>query len=103
MTPDAEFHREFAEMRNKVGELDGTVRVVKHSVANMQMAQQGIAARFDKLEERIGDKIDTLSDKVSAINTQQARGVGFFAGIAAVIMASGAVLVFLGKLLFGAH
>lgn len=97
---DTEIQRELAGIRSEISRLDGDVRVAKHDVANMRQAQQGINIRLDKMEERLGNKIEGLSDKLGNLNTQQARGLGFFAGIAFMITSAGALLLALGKLLF---
>ncbi len=107
----------------KFGELNTEVHVTKHNVNNMKQSQDGFALKIDKMEERLGGKIEALgntmesrvgrqiddlytkfnalTDKFSQLNTQHARGAGFFAGMAAVVTVAGALLLTLAKLLWG--
>ncbi len=96
----------------RMADMEADVRVVKHDVKNMQQSNQGLATKLDRLENRVGEKIDavkdgmanrfeTLTEKVAAINVQQARGAGFFAGIAAVITVCSGLVLGIAKLLFG--
>lgn len=100
MLPE-EFSRELNDLRSKVADVDADVRVTKHAVANLQMIQTTLGSKIDKMEEKIGAKIDLLSDKIVAVNTQQARGLGFFAGAAFIIASAGGLLLTAAKLLFG--
>lgn len=100
MLPE-EFSRELNDLRSKVADVDADVRVTKHAVANMQQAQGAIGLKIEKMEEKLGDKIDTLTDKINVINTTQARGLGFFAGVSFIIVTAGGVLIAIAKFLFG--
>lgn len=103
MLPDPEFRDAVDRLAGKVAELDADVRVTKHAVANMQMQSNSLATKLDKIEERMGQKLDGLSDKVAALNVKQERGLGFFAGIAFVIVSCGGTLLALAKFLFGGN
>lgn len=65
-----------------IGSLQADMRTLKHDVANMSA------------------KIDGLSTQIGCINTQQARGFGFFAGVGFVIISVGGFLVAVAKLVF---
>lgn len=65
-----------------IGSLQADMRTVKHDVA-------GISA-----------KIDGLSHQIGQINTEKAKGVGFFAGVTAVFGTAGALVIFLFKIAF---
>ncbi len=71
-------------MARDIGGLQADVRTIKHDVANMN------------------GKIDGLSAQIATINTQQARGLGFFAGVAFILGGTGALLLAFAKLIFGA-
>lgn len=110
-------------LRDKMGDLDGTVRVVKHELANSQQAALGRDIRFDKFEERtrvqfeemrkettasfdrvndtITRKFDDLSAQFSTLNIKQEKGASFYAGIAAVMTFVITVIMGLAKILFG--
>lgn len=99
----AELKAEFANLKTKFAECEADVRVTKHEVKNMHQMMSGLGTRLDKVEDRVLAKIDSLADKLTGVGMQQARGLGFFAGVAAVITGAGSLLLALGKLLFGAH
>jgi len=46
-----------------IGSLQADVRTIKHDIAN------------------VGGKIDALGNMIGKLNTQQAKGVGFWAGV----------------------
>ena len=98
-----ELRTELASVKADVADLKAEVRLAKHASANVGQQQVALNIRLDKFEDKIGGKIDVLTEKVSAINTQQARGLGFFAGIGFMIAGVGGLLLALGKLLFGGH
>ena len=68
-----------------VSEMKADMRTVKHDVANIQQQLMG------------------LDRALSGIKTQQARGLGFFAGAAFIITAAGGLLITMTKLLFGGN
>ncbi len=94
MSPDVE--TTISSLREKVGELDATVRVVKHDVANLHQGQSALVTKLDKIEDRLGAKIDNLK-------TKQDRNAGFWAGVAIVLTLPPALLLGLAKILFGGH
>lgn len=118
MTPDPD-----SRLRDEVNELKTAVRITKHDVSNVQQMIIGINTRFDRLESSIktdmkesrdefskelrdlgkivSDDTKRLSAEISAVNTKQEKGVGFVGGVAAVIVGCVAVLMFLGRALFG--
>jgi hypothetical protein len=100
MLPE-EFSRELNDLRAKVADVDADVRVTKHAVANLQMSQTSLGSKIDKMEEKLGGKIDNLTAQINVINTTQARGLGFFAGSAFIITACGGVLIAVAKFIFG--
>lgn len=69
----------------QLGSLEADMRTVKHDVNN------------------ISAKIDALSNLIGNVKTQQSKSLGFFAGMAFVITSCSALLISLGKLLFGSH
>lgn len=66
-----------------VGEMKADMRTVKHDVANIQSQLQAIDRRLN------------------TFTTTQARGLGFFAGVAFILTTAGGLLLALGKLIFG--
>ena len=102
MLPE-EFARELNDLRSKVADVDADVRVTKHAVANMQQAQGAIGHKIEKMEEKLGVKIDMLTEKISVINATQSRGLGFFAGVAFIITTAGGLLIAVAKLLWAGH
>lgn len=72
-------------MVRDVSALQADMRTVKHDVSN------------------ISGKIDALGVQIAKLNVKQERGLGFFAGVSFMIGSVGALLLALGKLLFGAH
>jgi len=72
-------------MVRHVSALQADMRTVKHDVAN------------------ISGKLDGLSTQIANLNVKQERGLAFFAGVSFVVGGVGAMLLALGKLLFGAH
>lgn len=96
----AQVRADIAILRDKLGEVEAETRVTKHAVANVQQSQVAINGRLDKFEEKIGGKLDLLSEKISCINTQQQRGFGFAAGVAFVVTACGTILLTVIKFLF---
>ena len=71
------------EVSRDIGALQADMRTVKHDVAN------------------ISSKIDALSTLIGNVTNQQARGLGFFAGIAFILTASGGLLLAAAAFLFG--
>lgn len=72
-------------MARDVGSLQADMRTVKHDVA------------------QVSQKIDGISNQITAMNTQRARGLGFFAGAAFIVTTFGGLLLAAAKLLFGSH
>lgn len=68
-----------------IGGLQADMRTVKHDLAG------------------VSGKIDSLSNMISKVNTQQARGLGFFAGVAFILTVAGGLLIAAAKLIFGGH
>jgi hypothetical protein len=66
-----------------IGEMKADMRTVKHDLASIQ---QGMIA---------------LGAKIDGIGNQQARGLGFFAGMGVVVTAFAGILLATAKLLFG--
>ena len=75
MLPE-EFSRELNDLRSKVSDMDADVRVTKHAVANMQQTQGAIGAKIEKMEEKIGDKIDKLAAQISSLEVERSRRDG---------------------------
>ena len=97
-----EVHSLKVDLNDKIGKLDTEVRIVQHDYVQLKDMINGVGARVEKVEERISGKIDALAEKLAGVNMQQARGIGFFAGVSAVITIAGGLLLALGKILFGA-
>lgn len=73
---DPPMHDEFSvSVARDIGGLQADVRTIKHDVANMS------------------GKIDGLAAQIGTINTQQAKGFGFFGGIAFVIVSIGGLVI----------
>jgi hypothetical protein len=66
-----------------IGEMKADMRTVKHDISGIQQSLQGLDRRLNSLS-----------------NTQ-ARGLGFFAGMAFILTAAGGLLLLIGKLMFG--
>lgn len=66
-----------------IGEMKADIRTVKHDISSVQQQLQSIDRRLN------------------TINTSQARGLGFFAGMAFILTAAGGLLLALGKLIWG--
>lgn len=73
------------QVARDIGGLQADVRTIKHDVANLS------------------GKIDGLSAQIATVNTQQARGLGFFAGVAFILGSTGALLLAAARLIFGPH
>lgn len=71
------------EVSRDIGSLQADMRTVKHDVAN------------------ISQKIDGLTTLIGGVSNQQAKGLGFFAGIAFILTASGGLLLTAASFLFG--
>lgn len=116
---------EIAELRFEVAKVHELVRVVKHDRNNdaqaqvafernlerMEKKQDKFDERLEKVEEKLGaridanhtvlsDKIDAIKESISAINVQQGKSVGFYAGIGTVFVTAVTIILFLVKLLF---
>lgn len=98
----AEIKAEVANLKVDITRVEAEVRVTKHDVASLRQDQVAIVNRIDKLEERIVGKIELLTEKLTGVNLKQERGLGFFAGVSAVITIAGGFLLAIGKILFGA-
>ncbi len=83
-----------SSLRDKVSDMDRDLGVTKHAVANVQQSQ------IDTLSDKLGSINTDLRQDVNAINTQQARGMGFFAGMAAVATVAMGLLLAFVRLLF---
>lgn len=68
-----------------IGSLQADMRTVKHDTA------------------QISTKLDALSNQISKLNTSNARGLGFFAGIAFILTTAGGLLIAVTKLIFSPH
>jgi hypothetical protein len=85
-----------------VGEMKADIRTVKHDIANIQ---QGLIA----LSSEMKGVTSQFNDKVQQVSGRQERGLGFFAGVAFIFTAFGAVLIAITKLVIvgggagGAH
>lgn len=90
-------------LSREIGELTEGVRTARHATNNLSQQMIALHGRIDKHEEKVGGKIDVLVEKLSGITTTQARGLGFFAGVTAVIGVVGGFLLFMAKLIFGGH
>lgn len=66
-----------------IGEMKADMRTVKHDIASIQQTLQG------------------LDRRMTAHATSQARGLGFFAGVAFILTTAGGLLLLLGKMMFG--
>lgn len=131
MSPDVDA-QVMQALRDKVGDVDATVRVVKHDLANQRQVQEAIIGRMDKadlrlekFEERTSAQIEKVTDKIGfqiealgrqfaaetsslsaqfqALNVKQEKGTSFYAGMAAVITLVVTIIMGLAKVLFGGH
>lgn len=66
-----------------LGEMKADVRTIKHDLVNIQQGLLG------------------LNEKLNGLTSQQARGLGFFAGAAFIITMVGGFLLATAKVLFG--
>lgn len=103
-----------ADLTSQISKLETGIRVAKHDVTNLDAKFAGLAKtfekfeekvdkRFDKFEERLGLKLDLFGEKLGTINTQQARGLGYFAGIASVITVAGTAMLTFAKVIITGH
>lgn len=72
------------DVSRDIGALQADMRTVKHDVANMS------------------GKIDGLHAMMAKVTNQQARGLGFFAGMAFILTAAGGALIAMARAIFGA-
>lgn len=104
-------HQEFAELKAEVADLKANpatevaglksdnsdvraeTRVTKHDVANLRDMFAGLGQRIDKLDEKLASKIDALTIQLTGLNLQLQRGLGFFAGVSAVVTIAGGFLL----------
>lgn len=112
----------------KLGEIEATVRVVKHDNANTQQMVGGLNLRLDRIEtafkadlkeisENLGKEVRTigqqltqevakLSGEINTNNIRTTSKLSFYAGIAAtgtfIISASGVIIAFAAKFI-GSH
>jgi archaellum component FlaC len=125
----SELKRDMSSLKDKVSGMDRDLGVTKHAVANIQTMQNGLGARLDKLEEKIGDKIDlvgrevdtvsreihlvssglseklatstaNLTSEISNVNTRQQRSIAYVTGVVAALGITGGLLMLLAKMLF---
>jgi len=134
MSADPDIHDEVSKVRDKVadlelsttrkmGEIETTVRVVKHDQANMKMMIEGVNTRIDRFENHFKADMKDMRESVSAdlkavvvqleastkaltkdittVNTKQEKSLSFFAGVVAVFTVGGGLLMAIGKVLFG--
>jgi hypothetical protein len=88
------------DLTEKIGKLETEVRVVKHDYDNLKGVINGLSTKFEKMEEKIGSKMDGLLDKITGLDVSQAKGFGFFAGVGAVFTVSVTVILAIVKVLF---
>lgn len=101
-------------MTKNLGDIEATVRVVKHDNANTQQMVVGLNTRLDRFENQFRAEIkelsETLSKEVRAIgaeiatsNTNNQRKFSFYAGIAAagtfIVTISGVIITAVAKLM----
>lgn len=87
-------HDDFSrEAARDIGGLQADMRTVKHDIGNM-------SGKMDALGAKVDSKFDALTTQVASINTQQQRGLGFFAGAAFILVTAGGVLIGFAKLVF---
>lgn len=92
----------------KFADLEGTVRVVKHDVANLQLVMQGVGVRFDKLSDLMTASFTELRKDIANVNLKHEKGASFYTGMAVLATAAataiGTLLMFIGKSLgIGTH
>lgn len=100
-------HQELAALKAEVSglkvdiaDVKAETRVTKHDVANLSTQFNAIGHRLEKLEDKLGAKIDALAERLTGVNLQQARGIGFFAGMGAVATVAVSFIAVIIKLLF---
>ncbi len=114
MQPDDDLRSQLSSLRDKVGEIEGTVRVIKHDLPNMKMAQDGLGSKLEKIEDRLGARLDkaegqlsteikNLSNQLTAVTMKQEKGASFYAGVIAVLTVCLTIVMGLAKVLFGAQ
>lgn len=80
----------------QLGEMKADMRTVKHDLA-------GLSGKVDGLSSQMTANVAALTAAISKVHTKQERSLGFFAGIAFVIVSAGGILIAIAKLIFGAH
>lgn len=88
-------------LTSKIADIDKTVAVTKHDVANLKTMLTAFNMRVDKFEDRMGKKIDDLHASLTALNIKQEKGLSFFAGISFAAIVVGGALMQLYKFMFG--
>jgi septal ring factor EnvC (AmiA/AmiB activator) len=91
---------EIAGLKSDIAKLETETRVTKHDVQNLREMFAGLGHRIEKLDEKLGGKIDALSEKIGSVNLSQQRSAGFVAGVIAAASIAAGALLFLAKLLF---
>lgn len=99
----AELKSDVAGLKVDIARVEAETRVTKHDVANLKEMFSGLGVRIDRLDEKLVNKLEILSDRLTGLNLKQERGLGFFAGVSAVITIAGGFLLAVAKLLFGAN
>lgn len=104
-------------MTKKLGEVEATVRVVKHDNANTQQMVAGLTSRLDRFEasfkeevkdfrQEVAKEFRAILAEISTNQTSTASKFSFYAGIAAtgtfIISASGVIIAFAAKFM-GSH
>lgn len=64
MMSDQEVRDGLQRLNERVADLEADVRVTKHNVNNIQATFQALASKLERIEERVGMKLDGLASKL---------------------------------------
>lgn len=97
----ADLKNDVAGLKVDIARVEAETRVTKHDVGNLKEMFSGLGLRIDRLDEKLVSKLESLADRLTTLNIKQERGLGFFAGMGAVVTVVGGFLLAVAKVLFG--
>lgn len=95
------------DVAGQLGEMRADMRTVKHDLAQVSGKVDGLStqmtSRVEGLSTQMTAHVAALTQSINQLNTKQERSLGFFAGVAFVIVSAGGLLIAMAKLIFGVH
>lgn len=84
------------KLSDRLSKVETEVRVAKHDMANLSTAFGAHAVNMQRMEDVLTSKLEQIAKDLKTVTISHTKGLGFFAGIMAVIgVASGLVLLLL--------